>query len=555
MLLELMIENLAVIERLRIRLQPGLNVLTGETGSGKSIVVDALNLLLGGRASAEMVRSGTDRMRVAGIFELPSEATPVLEQAGIELEDDELLVEREVLSSGKSRAFLASRPVTAAILRDLAPFLGDIHGQHDQQQLFSPASQLDLLDSFARTSPLVAEVRNAFRSWADVRRQAEELSRQEQERLRLLDLWTFQRSEIEKAKLEKDEDSELENERRVLQNVTRLMENATAAYDALYESEYSASSQLRSATKKVEDLARIDESLAEVLDTLKPAQIAISEASATLRDYLGKLEADPDRLEAVENRLDAIAKLKRKYGNSIDEILAFLHQITQDIDQAEGATERKAALEKQAAEHQANYDRAAHELSSQRAKAAKRLEKQVQAELKHLAMGSTEFRIELQAHEPSATGIDGVRFLVSANVGEEPKPLERIASGGEISRIALALKTCVVGQTKGERRTLVFDEVDAGVGGSAGEMVGRKLKQIAAGEQVLCVTHLAQIASFADQHFAVEKRTVHGRTVAETEELRGDTRVREIGRMLSGQRLTPEALKHAEQLIKLASAT
>ncbi|HYZ83662.1 MAG TPA: AAA family ATPase, partial [Bryobacteraceae bacterium] len=324
MLLELMVENLAVVERLRLRFGAGLNVLTGETGSGKSIVVDAFNLLLGGRASAEMVRSGTDRTRVAGVFALPDGATQVLEAAGIETEEEELLIEREVTAAGKSRAFVANRPATAALLRDLAPYLGEIHGQHDQQRLLSPESQRDILDEYAGCEELLRSVAASYRSWSRASKELQELEGKEQEQLRLLDLWTFQRDEIAKAQLKPGEDVELENERRVLQNVTRLLENASQAYDALYEAEGSAYAQVRAAMRRLEDLTRIDGSLEAVVEALKPAQIAVSEASSTLRDYVAKLEADPQRLEEVESRLAAIDKLRRKYGATVEEILEFL---------------------------------------------------------------------------------------------------------------------------------------------------------------------------------------------------------------------------------------
>lgn len=546
-----MIENLAVVERLRLRFGAGLNVLTGETGSGKSIVVDALNLLFGGRASAEIVRSGTPRTRVAGIFELPPAAKPLLEAAGIETEDDELLIEREVSSAGKSRAFIANRPVTAALLRDLAPMLGDVHGQHDQQQLFLPSAQLAVLDTFAGVS--LDRVSAVYREWREVQREADELDRNEQEKLRLLDLWSFQRKEIDNAALKPNEDAELDNERRVLQNVTKILETASGAYDALYEAESSAYAQVRSALRRLEDLSRIDESLTEVAEALKPAQIAVNEASATLRDYLGKLEADPGRLEEVESRLATIDKLKRKYGATVEEILVFRDKVAEDIAGVEGASERRAELRKKSAELEASYDKVASELTGSRMKAARKIEKAIESELNLLAMSGTRFVVETQETEPGPQGRDAVRFLISANTGEEPRPLDRIASGGELSRIALALKTCVTGRVAGTGRTLVFDEVDAGIGGSAGEVVGRKLKQSAAGDQVLCVTHLAQIAGFADHHFAVEKRTTQGRTVAQVEELTGEARTREIGRMLSGQRLTPEVLKHAEQLLQLGA--
>ncbi len=553
MLVELVVENLAVVERLRLALHPGFNTLTGETGSGKSLLVDALSLLLGGRASTELIRTGAARAFVSGIFELPDDGglRAKLDESGIEAEDGELLLEREILSNGKSRAWAASRPVTAAFLKDLAPFLGDIHGQHDQQKLFSPDSQREILDEAAGAGDTLAETGAAYHSWHNALRDLTELNRTELEKLRLADLWSMQRKEIEALELSPGEDVRLENEKRVLRNVSRLSESITVALDTLSESEHNAAASLALAVRKIEETARIDESLAPLLETLKPAQIAMQEAIHELSHYLGKLEADPRRLEEVESRLVQIEKLKRKYGTSIEEILAFLDQVTAQLNAVETAGERRAALEVSIARLESVYRAVAERLHTLRAKAARKLEKQVESELESLAMRGTAFRVSIERGEPAAHGVDNVTFLVSANIGEEPRPLDKVASGGELSRIALALKTCVAPRVRAKvPRTLVFDEVDAGIGGAAGETVGRRLKQISGANQVLCVTHLAQIAGFADHHYVVSKRESAGRTIAEIQALDQAERVREIGRMLSGQRLTDEALRHAEKLIE-----
>lgn len=552
MLVELVVENFAVVEKLRLPLHAGLNVLTGETGSGKSLVVDALGLLLGGRASTEAIRTGAPRAYVAGIFELPSDAglRRYLTEAGIEPEDGELLLEREIMSNGKSRAFAGGRAVTAAFLKDLSPYLGDIHGQHDQQRLFENAAQRELLDEAAGDGELLLRVGESFRAWRETERALGELNRSEQEKLRMVDLWTMQRREIETLGLAPDEDAALENEKRVLRNVTRLQENAQAAYDALSEDESAAAATLRTGLKRLEELARIDETMLPLVETLRPAQIAVDEAAHELRHYLGKLEADPARLEEVESRLAAIEKLKRKYGNTIAEILAFLERVKGQIASVENAGERREALRQEANRLESEYRERALKLRASRQKAARKLEKQVESELASLAMARSVFRVLMEEAEPAESGVDAVTFLVSANVGEEPRPLDKVASGGELSRIALALKTCAAAQPRKEAaRTLVFDEVDAGVGGAAAETVGRRLKQIAGANQVLCVTHLPQIAGFADHHYLVSKEESLGRTVSSVEELGAQDRVKEIGRMLSGQKLTEEALRHAKKLI------
>ena len=563
MLVELVVENYAVMERLRVRFHRGLNLLTGETGSGKSIVVDALGLLFGGRASADMVRSGAERARISGIFEVPPspELRALLEESGIASEDGEMLLEREILANGKSRAFAGSRPVTIGVLRDLAPHLGDIHGQHDQQRLFSADAQREMLDEFASNHDLLAQTTAAFRSWRACAGELEELERAGQERLRLADLWSFQRNEIEAAGVTAGEDAALESERRVLLNVAKLQEAAGAAYEALYEAPESALTAVRSAMRRLDDLCRIDPSLGPVRTSLQPVSIAIEEASHELRHYLGSLEADPGRLEEVETRLAGLEKLKRKYGQSIDEIMNFLDEVRRQLEVVETAGERRAELERQRGVLASAYESAASRLSASRQEAARKLEKRIETELASLAMARVVFRAVLEACAPSESGSESMKFLISTNPGEEPRALEKVASGGELSRIALALKTCIAVVPRRARagsaapRTLVFDEVDAGIGGGAAETVGRRLKSLSANHQVLCVTHLAQIAGFGDHHYVVEKHESNGRTIAAIEELTGDARIREIGRMLSGQRLTPEALKHAEQLIQSGAGT
>jgi DNA repair protein RecN (Recombination protein N) len=559
MLVELIVENYAVVEQARIRFQDGLNVLTGETGSGKSIVVDSLNLLLGARASTEMIRSGEAKARVSGIFEL--DCTPDLRRmfadAGIEYQgDEEVIVEREITANGKSRAFVGNRPVTTAFLRQLAPALGDIHGQNEQQLLFTTPAQRQLLDEYAAAEELRTRVGRVFADWRSAGEKLKELSQNEQEKLRLLDLWTFQRKEIEAAQPRCGEDAELEAERRVLQNVSRLQESAAAAFNLLYEAPDSATTQLRQALKRVEELTRIDQSVSETSASLKQAAVIVDEAAYGLRDYLGRLEGDPARLDEVEARLAALDRLKRKYGGSIEEVLAFLEDVRQRAEEIENASEHRAAVEKQQAQLASQYEDLAEELSQARTVAAERLSKQVESELKSLAMSGTQFRVSVSRGGWTASGADEIVFLVSPNPGEELKPLEKIASGGELSRMALALKTAIgdADQHPGIP-TLVFDEVDAGVGGAAAAAVGRRLKALSRRNQVICVTHLAQIAGFADHHYAVSKREKKGRVTTAIEELARDDRAREIGRMLSGEHITAEALKQAEQLLQAGAVS
>lgn len=561
-----MIENYAVVDRLQVRFHAGLNLLTGETGSGKSIVVDALGLLLGGRASTEMIRSGADRARVSGVFEAAPSAIRVLTEAGFESSGSELLLDREILASGKGRVWVNNRPATVALLKDLAPHLGDIHGQHDQQLLFEASAQLAMLDAFSHSDGSHSEgahsekkrglVKQLFTAWRNVSAAITVLETADQEKLRLLDLWEFQRREIETAELKPDEDIELEAERRIQLNAGRLLENAGAAYELLYESPESALHMVRAAAKKVDELTRIDPPMESIRQSLEPALIAIQDAAFSLRDYLGRIEANPARLEEVETRLVAIDRLKRKYGNSVQEIVAFGDDVALKIREIETAGERLEELKRERLRLATEYENAATGLTRCRTAAGRELAKRVEQELKPLAMERTRFEVRVEPAPWSENGSDAIAFLVSPNVGEEPKPLDRVVSGGELSRIALALKTCLVGThataKTGAPRTLVFDEIDAGIGGRAAEGVARRLRALSAENQVLCVTHLAQIACFADHHYKVGKEERAGRTVAQIEELAPKESTEEIGRMLSGQHLTPEALRNAAELMRAA---
>ena len=415
MLQELVVENYAVVERLRIHFHSGLNLLTGETGSGKSIVVDALGLLLGSRASADMVRTGESRARVAGIFDVRDHTAirGLLEPSGLEIEDGELLVEREILAGGKSRAFVGSRPVAVSLLKDLAPYLGDIHGQHDQQLLFVPDAQRDMLDAFAANREPLERAAALYQQWRSAGAELEELEHNEQEKLRLLDLWSFQRKEIESAGLQPEEDAALENERRVLQNVQRLEEAANTAYAAVYDAPESALSLTRAAARRVDELCRIDSSLEILREHLKAADLSLQEVSYALRDYLGRLEGNPGRLEEVETRLAAIDKLKRKYGQSIAEVLSFLDEVRRQIAAVEHAGERMEELRREQKRAAGDFEKLAADLTARRAAAARKLEKKVETELAGLAMAGTVFRVAINPAPWSENGADRVDFLVS----------------------------------------------------------------------------------------------------------------------------------------------
>ena len=440
-LLELVVENYAVVERLRVPFHAGLNLLTGETGSGKSIVVDALGLLLGARASADMIRTGETRARVGGIFDVREQAAlrRILEPAGLEIEEGELLIEREILANGKSRAFVGSRPVSAALLRELAPCLAEIHGQHNQQLLFSADAQREMLDAFAAHRGLLSGIAAVFSQWRSAATELEELERGEQEKLRLLDLWSFQRKEIEEAGLKPGEDAALENERRILQNVQRLEEAAAGAYSAVYDGDDAAVSRVRAAAKRLDELCRIDPSLEALREHLLAADLSLQEVAYGLRDYLGKLEANPGRLDEVENRLAAIDRLKRKYGSSIAGTLAFLEDTVRQIDALEHSGERMEELRRARQRLGSEFETLSGDLRDRRAAAARKLEKRVEAELAQLSMERTVFRVEISTAAWSAHGADRVEFLVSPNLGADTLLYHAVSVG--LTRAGMVVST------------------------------------------------------------------------------------------------------------------
>src|SRR5271169_5852585 len=564
-LLELRVENYAVIDNVAVEFAPGLNLLTGETGAGKSILIDALALLLGDKASTDAIRHGTDKAVVSAVFNADSPAIlAALEANGIDChsEDDQLILRREIAPGGKGRVFVNNQPATVAVLRQLAPHLAVIHAQNKAVLAFDAGSRLALLDTFAGSD--LAAVSEAFAAWNAVRNRIAELERDEQDRVRLLDLWSFQRKEISGANVQSGEDARLEAEKRVLANSERILSAAMGAYDALYEGSVSASALIRSAARQLEELARIDEKFRESLVQLDSARITVEDIGQTLRDYAEDIEASPDRLAEVEDRLAALDRLKRKYGPSLEEVIATGEELERKLNEMENKDEVVRKLRAELAKAAERYLGAARNLSRLRYDAAKKLEKQVESEVNELAM-KARFKVEVSGADEernwTAKGFDEVQYLISANPGEPLGPVEEIASGGELSRVMLALKTTIDAAVskrvrhngaKGGagQRTLVFDEIDSGIGGRAAEAVGKKLKQLAATKQVLCVTHLPQIASFADQHYLIEKKESGGRSKISVRQLDADESTRELARMISGAKLTDTSIKHAEQMLK-----
>jgi DNA repair protein RecN (Recombination protein N) len=561
-LVELRLENYAVIDNVVVEFAPGLNLLTGETGAGKSILIDALALLLGDKASPDLIRTGAHKAVLSAVFETGGGAEKILEQIleanGLDSEDASLILRREIAAGGKGRVFINNQPATVAVLRQLAPHLATIHAQNETLLGFDGPARLALLDSFAG-APTNA-VADAFRAWNGIRARIEELERDEQDRLRVLDLWTFQKREIEEVHPQPGEDQRLESEKRVLANAEKIYSAAMQAFDLLYEGNASASSSLRAAARHLEELSRYEPRFLEAVAALDSARINIEDVGATLRDYAGGIQASPEHLAAIEDRLAALDRLKRKYGPTLDDVIAFGAEISSKLSEMENKDETLKRLYRDLAGATQGYLQSARALSKRRREAAARLEKMVEAEVNELAM-KVRFQVGLDSGEDernwTAGGFDRVVYLISTNPGEPVRPLEQIASGGELSRVMLALKTCIESASSSPRpragrpqRTLVFDEIDTGIGGRAAEAVGRKLKALARTSQVLCVTHLPQIATFADHHYLIEKKVAGGRTRTSVRPVTGAERTEEVARMLSGAKLTETSLKHAEQMIR-----
>ncbi|MFB3814559.1 MAG: DNA repair protein RecN [Terriglobales bacterium] len=568
MLLELRVENYAVIDNVVVEFAPGLNLLTGETGAGKSILIDALALLLGEKASADVVRHGTDKAIVAGVFEVDEMRTGgVLEANGLDANGNELIIRREISAGGKGRVFVNNQPATVAVLKQLAPHLGTIHSQSESMFAFAfdASARLALLDSFAAAE--TQGVADAFARWQGIRARIADLERNEQDRLRLVDLWSFQRKEIADARLQSGEDQQLEAEKRVLANAERIYGAAMAAYDQLYESGASAVASLRTAAKQIEELARFDEKFRDSIAALDSARITVEDIAATLRDYADGIDASPERLAEIEDRLALLDRLKRKYGQSLDEVIAFGDEVARKLNEIENKDEVLKQLRRELADAAAEYLKLVRALSRLRYEAARKLEKLVESEVNDLAM-KARFKIEITGSDEegnwTAAGFDRVAYLISTNPGLPLGPVEQIASGGELSRVMLALKAVVAssvvplspaGPARASKKsiipkTLVFDEIDTGIGGRAAEAVGKKLKSLARNSQVLCITHLPQIASFADHHYLIEKKDSGGRTRTTIRPLDAAERTQEIARMLSGAKVTDVALKNAAQMLK-----
>ena len=561
MLLQLRAENYAVIDRAEASFGRGLNLLTGETGAGKSILIDALALLLGGKASADGVRHGADKAVVSCTFEATPGALAVLSENGLDADadGDEILLRREIAANGKGRVFVNNQPATVGVLRLLAPELALVHAQGETLGSFDQAQQRSLLDRFGGIATERASA--AYKSWSETSEELRALIEDEQDRLRMADMWRYQLKEITQAQLiGPEEDTELEAEKRVLANAERLYAAAMGANEVLYEGESSAETALGQALKFVEELARYEPQFGTSAKELAAAKATVEDVSATIRSFAENVQAGPERLAGIEDRLALLDRLKRKYGRTLGEVLSFQEEAERKLLEIDNRDATLASLKSEETRLAGVYEIAAAELTSRRTEAATRLSRAAEREINGLAMQvNFQVRVESELERTSWTahGWDRIHFLIATNAGEPLKPLDQIASGGEMSRVMLTLKVAVESSaasrsSRGKNvlpRTLVFDEIDIGIGGRAAEAVGQKLKALAATQQVLCVTHLPQIAAFADQHFLIEKSEAQGRTQTAIRAMAEEDRVREIARMLSGAILTDTSLRHAENML------
>ena len=553
MLRRLTVRNLAIVEDLELELSQGLTVITGETGAGKSILVDALMLVAGGRGSSDLVRQGADRLVVSGEFDADSGVRGILTEAGLPA-GEAVLLRRELSGDGRGRAFVEDEPASVRTLARLGERLVAIYGQNSEQELADPGAPLDLLDAFAKADAEREAVSAAAAGWAKARAELEALEASQRGRTSRLELLEFQIREIESvAPIEKEEE-DLTSERSRLSHADKIRLAGEAALMALSEGDTSAADRLGEAARAFAQLAAIDPREAPHFEEAEDLKRRIADLAAAARDAAEGIEADPERLTSVETRLEKVSRLKKKYGPTVADVLALLSRAKAErgeLSNVEGALDRRQKAENAG---RLAYRKAAAALTAKRQAGAPRFSAAVESELQELAMEKARLRLALEAlpeEAPRASGQETAAFLFAPNPGEPEKPVEKIASGGELSRLQLAIRS--VGAARNRRsRTLVFDEVDAGIGGRVAEVVGRKLRELAARDQVLCVTHVPQIAALAERHFLAEKRQVKGRTVAALRPLEGKERVEEIARMLAGEKVPATALKHAETLLAQA---
>ncbi len=554
MLTELRIANFAVIDRLTLQFSTGFHVFTGETGAGKSILVDAIALLVGGRATTDVIRAEAEEAEVEAAFTLPEHQALLArfrDSGVLEPQDTDLIIRRVIARTGRNRVYLNGRLTPLHVLEALAGTLLDLHGQHDQQSLLAAGAQLNAVDEFGGLAATRAAYTHRYEDLKAGQRTLEEVKRQQHERTQREDYLRYQFRELEAAALAPGEEESLLMERKRLAHVKRLRDLGEEAYDRLYGSDGSVLKELSVAENRLAEVTSVDETASEWNTLCRDATVNLQEVTRQLRAYLQGLEQDPERLSAVEDRLHAIQQLKRKHGGSFESVLAKAAELREELTQFEGSEARIEELQGQVDRNAEEVRALARSLSEARVRAAGRLEARVKKELGSLRMGETQLQVVVTANPDlsacTATGWDRVDYLLSANPGEPPLPLAKVASGGELSRVMLALKTVLA--ERDAVPTLIFDEVDAGVGGAVAEVMGRRLKALGAHHQVFCITHLPQVASKADHHFVVEKVVQQKRTVARARRLEAKAREDEIARMLGGLTITQSVRQTAAEMV------
>ncbi|MBZ4652703.1 MAG: repair protein RecN [Peptococcaceae bacterium] len=554
MLQSILIKNFALIEEVQIDYAPDFNVLTGETGAGKSIIIDAVTILLGGRAQTEMVRTGAEKCLIEGIFSLPPHhpAYGILSELGIEAEEDYLVLSREISLNGKNTCRVNGRIVTLGNYRLIGTGLIDIHGQHDHQSLLQPEKHLFILDNLggAEHLQLVKDVREKYETWLSLKKELFYLREKEHERLQKIDFLTYQINEIKEARLKPGEDTELAREANLLANAEKIANYVNLAYNQLFSGErgQSAYDLLSKALNNLQEINRLDPVLENLLNQLEPCLYVIEEVAGELRNYRENIEFSPARLEQVEKRLQYLKDLTKKYGPSLEDVIAYAEKAERELKTWMESEERALELEGSVTSAWKTYECAALELSTARKKLALELEEKVIRELKELAMPHANFSVTFLPGEPAPLGMEKIEFYISPNPGEPLLPVAKIASGGELSRIMLALKTITADLD--DVGTLIFDEIDSGIGGKAAQKVAEKLEKISKSQQVICVTHSPLIAALADHHLFLEKKVEGGRTRTTVKILGELERVDEISRMLGGDKQTADLRKHASQILK-----
>ncbi|MBI4543900.1 MAG: DNA repair protein RecN [Gemmatimonadetes bacterium] len=554
MLIELRIENYAVIERLAVRLEPGLNVLTGETGAGKSIIVGALSLLLGERASSEVVRAAAARAVVEGVFDVARQPTVLrlLAEHGLEAEEGLLFLRREVAAEGRNRAWVNGSAATAAFVGELGRQLVDLHGQHEHQTLLRPDEQRSILDAYAGSAELAAEVRAAHAALQRVRRQMEELERRRRETEQRADFLRYQVEEIESAAVREGEEEKLGEESRLLEHAEDLARFSGRLHQELYAEEDALTARLGELRRVLEQLLRIDPGQVEARELLETAYYNLEELGRRMGDYRARVEHDPGRLDEIHRRQDLLFRLKSKYGPTLADVIETGRRGREELDALDKVVFERRALEREDAAASARLHSQAAELSRRRAEAAQRLAAEIMAILPELGLPGGRFEVQRSPFaDIGAEGAETIEFLVALNPGFEPRPLTRVASGGELSRIMLALKTILARLDR--IPALVFDEIDAGIGGVVALQIGEKLRRVAGHHQVFVITHLPQIACRAEHHLRVEKVEREGTTLTRLTELEGEERVRELARMLGGDPHSTASLQHARELLGAAA--